>query len=262
MDLDDTSNEVIELEGFNPVADTNGSFIMGLERFDTSQVDAVTVYGAGCGAGERAEVVTNELRRLFPTASITVHSDLLAVARSGLRDYPGMAIILGTGMNVGWYDGDALDQRLPSLGYLIGDEGSGADIGRHFLNDLYYDRIDRDVVDKLFPDGAPPLAETIQRVYCGRAQNRALASFAQLLSDHLDLPYVRELIESRFSSFAKLVRENFLKNERERMVVSGGVGSGFSDLLDPILRSRLHAVNITFLRDPMEGLRSYHLEQR
>src|SRR5690606_20564764 len=102
---------------------------------------------------------------LWPSARIVVDSDLVGAARGLCGTTPGLVLILGTGMNAGWYDGAALHQPMPSLGWILGDEGSGADIGRTLLRDAFYKRMPADVSQALFGDAGPDLDEVLREVH-------------------------------------------------------------------------------------------------
>ena len=248
---------LVKLKGFNPVAQRGSSFIEGLERLQPKSIKELTIYGAGCGSEDRKNTVRQLAEQVFSNADITVHPDLLGVARALLGREKGIAAILGTGMNVAYYDGDQLHQRVPSLGYLMGDEGSGADIGKHFLRDLFNRRIPIDLIVKVFPNGNPALAKTISQVYGHEAQNRAMASYVGPLAPYQEETYVKELVSASFKRFTALVQEHHPEEEFGNMVVSGGVAAGFKGILRPVLEEA-GVRELKVAEDPLEGLLAFH----
>jgi len=257
LNVDQGMASLVKLKGFNPVADRGTGFIQGLEQLTPNEVDHLTIYCAGCGTEERQAQVKALAAHVFSNAAIVVHSDLLAVARAFLGTTSGMAAILGTGMNVAYYDGNQLIQRVPSLGYLMGDEGSGADIGRQFLKDLFNRRIPIELIVKVFPNGNPGLGATIKEVYGNEAQNRAMASYAGLLATAQDHAYVQELVGEAFKRFSALIKEHHQEGELQRISVSGGIAAGFQVLLEKELK-HTGFEEVAVAADPLEGLLTYH----
>ena len=160
-------------------------------------------------------------------------------------------------MNMAYYDGVQLHQRVPSLGYLMGDEGSGADIGKHFLKDLFNRRIPIELIVKVFPNGNPALSKTISQVYGHEAQNRAMASYVGPLAPYQSEPYVKDLVSAAFARFSALMQEHHPAEELETMAVSGGVAEGFKSILRPVLEGA-GVRQLTVSEDPLEGLLAFH----
>src|SRR5690606_39215318 len=139
------------LPGYNPLSGDAGIFSNGVkEYFDRNcaqvfEAVELNVYGAGCGTAERQDLMSGALRTLWPEAKIAVDSDLMAAALGLCDGSPALVVILGTGMNAGHFDGRVLHRPMPSLGYILGDEGSGADIGKTLLQDAFYRRMPPDV---------------------------------------------------------------------------------------------------------------------
>lgn len=257
LDLETGMSSLLKLKGFNPVANRGAGFIAGIERLDPENVHELSIYGAGCGSEVRRQEVKTLAQKDFPNATINVQSDLLAVARALFGNGIGMVAILGTGMNVAHYDGEKLHQRVPSLGYLLGDEGGGSDIGKHFLNDFFNARVPIELIVKVFPNGNPALAKTISEVYGHEAQNRALATYTKALAGYQDHAYVQALVGSAFKRFTDLIAEHHPRHETQRIGVSGGVAAGFEGILKPALKE-IGAKDISIVADPLEGLLNYH----
>jgi glucosamine kinase len=259
----DAEPRVIEgLPGFNPAVGDPVVFQEALrERFDGEglTVSSVHAYGAGCGHVDRAARLERVLRSVWPATEVSVASDLLGAARGSLGDRSGFVLILGTGLNAGWFDGIRLHQPMPSLGYILGDEGSGADIGKHAVIDALHGRMPKPVMERVFPGGID-VATTVAEVYRGTAPQAWLASFTERIAG-VEHPYAQALIVARFQALADRLVEHFPADQRAVVEATGSVAFGLQGMLREVLaarRMRLNAVQ----RSPMAGLLRYHAALR
>lgn len=228
------------LPGFNPAVGAPDGFVRAVsERFTTEGlvVDELFAYGAGCGTPERAARMQDALLSVWPNTRVEVHSDLLGAAHGLLGDRSGLVLILGTGMNAGWSDGTKLLLPMPSLGYILGDEGSGADIGKHLLRAALHGQVPRDLMERIFPDGLSA-TEVVERLYRGDSPQAWLASFAGTLARAIDHPWARAFVLSRFGLLAELLTVHFPEGQRADIVATGSVAHGMSDLLRSVLGER------------------------
>jgi glucosamine kinase len=253
------------IPGFNAAAATAERLLTGLEEWadavpELRAAERIAVYGAGCGAPERQERVRTALKGFWNDAEIRVDSDLLGAARAAYGGGKGIILILGTGMNAGRFEDDRLTATMPSLGYIIGDEGSGADIGRQLYRDVFQGRMPADLAEALFGTGGPDLQAVIAQVYRGEAPARFLAAQAVKLVPHLEDPYVHGMITARFRELCTLLADFFPEEQRAQLAAVGSVAHGFRDLLGPCLAEQGMALNVA-LADPMEGLLRYHRER-
>lgn len=218
----------------------------------------IVAYGAGCGTKARADRLRTVLAEVWPQAQIRVETDLLGAARGLYGNDAGLVLILGTGMNAGYYDGSFLHLPMPSLGYILGDEGSGADIGKHLLRDALYGVLPGPLKERLFPNGLV-LPEVLEATYRSPAPQAYLASFTALLADHIEDTYVHDLIASRFFALTRLLARCFSAQELHQVRASGSVAFGFRQLLTEALEHR--GMQLTGVeRDPMPGLVAYHAQ--
>lgn len=219
---------------------------------------SVIVYGAGCSSGPRQTIMRDALAPLWPEGTpIQVESDLLGAARGLCGVGTGLALILGTGMNAGHYDGSRLYTPMPSLGWILGDEGSGADMGRTLLQDAFYRRMPEEVRQAIFGAEGPDVETVLEEVYRAPFPARSMAARTARLAPLLDLPYVRELIVSRFHALAEVLVTFFPPERCAEVYATGSVAWGFRELLGEVLLDRgmtLMAVE----RDPLPGLVRYH----
>jgi glucosamine kinase len=246
------------LPGFNPAVGDPRVFIAALrDRFHSEAISATEVfaYGAGCGTLQRATRMAEVLLSVWPQARVDVASDLMGAAHGLLGDQPGLVLILGTGMNAGWYTGAALHQPMPSLGYILGDEGSGADIGKQAVTDALHGRMPQEIRTHLFPDdfGMPLVVE---QLYRGSAPQAWLASFVEPLGGMMDHPYVLDLIASRSKLLVRQLRNYFPAEQCMQIHATGSVAFGFQTVLANVLEEAgMHLSEVQ--RSPLPGLLNY-----
>ncbi len=162
--------------------------------------ETVEFYGAGC-RGEAAESVKRVLRKLFNTENITVESDLLGAARALCGESEGIACILGTGSNSCFYDGEKIAANVSCLGFILGDEGSGAVLGRRLVGDAVKGALPECVVAALWEACPGGVDEVLRRVYKETFPNRFLASLAPVLHRFRHEPAVHQLLVDEFKRF-------------------------------------------------------------
>ncbi len=256
------AQEAIVLErlpGFNPAVGVPDAFVHAVrERFlaEGIGIEEVFVYGAGCGSPERALRMAEAVLSIWPKARVDVASDIMGAARGLLGERIGLVLILGTGMNAAWYDGKSLHQPMPSLGYILGDEGSGADIGKRIVRDALHGRLPDELLALAFPQGVNK-EEVLDQVYRGAAPQAWLASFTGKLAPALAHPYMAGLLRSRFSVLARLLSRYFQEGQRGAVCATGSVAHGFSEPLRSALAEegiRLSGVHPS----PLPGLLRYH----
>ncbi|MFN3875971.1 MAG: hypothetical protein ACK4L7_08685, partial [Flavobacteriales bacterium] len=190
-------------------------------------------------------------------AVIAVRTDLEGAARGLCGAEAGLVVILGTGSNAGWWDGARLLATFPSLGYVLGDEGSGADIGRALLQDAFYRRMPEAVRVALFGHDGPVLAEVLAAVYRSPFPSRALAGYAGRLAAVAEHPYARGLVESRFQAFIEAIKPFFTAAQRARVYATGSIAYAHRELLaDCLLDHGMGLVSTE--RDPLSGLVRWH----
>ncbi|MCB0790252.1 MAG: hypothetical protein H6595_03860 [Flavobacteriales bacterium] len=214
----------------------------------------VMVYGAGCGTRKRGERVRMLLGKVFKEADIVVADDLLGAARALFGDRGGHALILGTGMNAGHFDGRKIDHRIRSIGYILGDEGSGADIGRCLFRDALRGDMPRHVEEALFGgDGLDPSA-VVETIHRSASTAMALAGPVKHLGQVREDPYVHQLLRERFGAMALQVGRE-LGAGTFRAV--GSVAWAFASELRDAFQEHGSMLD-TVVRDPMDGLIAYH----
>ena len=217
-----------------------------------SAINRIQFYGAGCTAANTA-IVESLLTELFPAARVEVGTDLLGAARALFADRPGIACILGTGANSGLYNGRLMVANTPPLGYILGDEGSGANLGIRFLNALYKGRLPRHVAEDFERETQLTYADIIGRVYREPMANRFLASLTPFIHSQLYVPEVSRLVEEAFSDF---FRRNLSPYGRRDLPVGfvGSIAFHFSQQLSRVAQREGYTMG-EIVKAPIEKLK-------
>ncbi len=229
-----------------------------LPQLSTVKIEAIYFYGAGCTL-EKIPGMCRLLGELFPGVIVEVSSDMLGAARALCGRQPGVTCILGTGSNSCLYNGKEITQQISPLGFILGDEGSGAVLGKRLVGDLLKEQMEPGLKEAFLAEYGLTPAEIIQRVYREPYPNRFLASFTPFLRAHKGKECVRKLLLSCFDDF---FRRNVLPYNRLDLPVHliGGLTVAFSEEIAAAAHScGLNIGNI--LSDPMEGLIKFHSEE-
>lgn len=221
-----------------------------------ADVDNVFFYGAGCIAG-RTVVVSESIQSILVDARIYVADDLLGAARALCGHKAGIACILGTGSNSCLYDGENIVAHTPALGYVLGDEGSGAVLGRKFLNAVLKQTLPENIRKRFLQESGLDMAEVINRVYRSPAPNRFLASMSKYIHGYLDEKEVRDIVIDNFEDF---IRNNILAyGDKFRTInVVGSIAYHYKEqLTEAASRNGFQIGKI--IKSPIEGLIEYHM---
>lgn len=222
-------------------------------------------YGAGC-TPEKKIFVQKALEAVFKKAEVHVESDMLGAACGLLGHQPGVACILGTGSGSCCYDGEKIDWCVPSLGYILGDEGSAAVLGKRLVGDLLKNQLGDDLKELFFKEYETSMADIIEKVYRQPFPNRFLAKLSKFCADHIEDPRIHALV---YDHFVQFIRRNLLQyfhtSEQGKSVFSEAKPVSFVGSIayyyKPILEEAMRAEKLplgTVLKDPIEGLKEYH----
>ena len=214
-------------------------------------------YGSGVTPLQR-EPMCQLLCEAFPEASeVTAESDLLGAARALCQHQEGVACILGTGANSCLYDGQQIVKNTPALGYILGDEGSGAVLGIRFLNALYKGALPDSLRREFETQMGLSMSDVINRVYRQPLANRWLASLSTFIHSHVDLPEVSAMVTENFRCF---IRRNVLPYGRKDLPLNavGSIAWHYRDQLQEAAEVEDFTLG-TVVQSPMDGLISYHL---
>lgn len=229
-----------------------------LPRLATDEPEAVYFYGAGCGFPDKIETMRRAIAgHLRVKGAVEVSTDMLAAARGLCGHTPGIACILGTGSNSCYYDGKEIACNVSPLGFILGDEGSGACLGKLLVGDLLKNQLAPGLKEEFLQQFHLTPAEIIDRVYRKPFPNRFLASLSPFLAQHLEEPCIHALVLESFKAFLK---RNVMQYEgcRENPVhFVGSVAYHYREVLAEAARETgIRLGNV--LKSPMEGLIGYH----
>lgn len=225
-------------------------------------VDAVYYYGSGCGSEANREAAAQFLRvRFEEAAEVVVTHDLMAVCHAVLGHDKGIACILGTGANSCLYDGKEIVDQAVSLGYLVGDEGSGCYLGRKVVRAYFYDLMPPELKLLFEQTYHLEIKDFIDNVYHQTGASKYLAGFAKFAGDHQEHPFISQLVKGCFQEFVQVFVLRYSEAPSLPVSFVGSVAYHFQ----PLLRECLEAEGLTLDRvcqAPAEGLVRYYGGER
>lgn len=253
-------NEIVT-DGINPFYQTDMEIIALLDdqlipKLEKIDIDNIYFYGAGCSFPEKKILVSRALVRFFGNSMIEIQSDLLGAARSLFQHGKGIACILGTGSNSCYYNGKEIEQNVSPLGFILGDEGSGAVLGKLFIADCLKNQLPAELKEKFLTSYELTQEMILENVYKKPFPNRFLAQFTPFLLENIEEPSIFNLVYDSFDAF--LVR-NVMQYPLEDTLVGcvGSVAYYFRDTLE-IVASERRIVISDIVQNPMKGLVKYH----
>lgn len=221
-------------------------------------IERIYYYGAGCRGGEYNRAVEKALRNSFPSSVIAVDSDMAGAARALCGTQPGIACILGTGSNSCLYDGEKIIDTIAPLGYILGDEGSGAVLGRMLISDVFKKQLPPELCLKFRERFDLDMDQVIQRVYGSPEANRFLASLTPFLAEYIEEPAIHRLVLNAFKAFFVRNVAHYMAYKTLPVNFVGSVAYHFRDVLGEAA-SAIDCNIGKIIPSPMEGLISYHL---
>ena len=261
---DGNSTNFFSGNGFNPVHTGAEAVERAVSQaivgnVDPGTIDEIFFYGAGCIGGDASEKVSGVLAKIFPSAKINTHSDLVAAGRALFKTDSGIAAILGTGCNSGVYIDGEITEHIPPMGYILGDEGSGASIGKRLVNAIYKREIP-DMYRQMFErECMIGYDDVIYGVYRSETPAQFLASLVPFINDHIGDNIFRNLVLTEFDLF---INRNIIRLNRPKNFGIGFVGSiayNFADILKDA--ARFHGLSIySIIQRPIQRLAEYHNE--
>lgn len=223
----------------------------------SNDVEKICFYGAGCIKGHNSHVVENGLMQFFNKALAEINDDMIGAARALFGKAAGIACILGTGANSCKYDGGNITEKISALGFILGDEGSGAYLGKQLINNYFKKIMPGDLSEKFRNEYGSVEGDILNHVYKQPSANSYLAKFTYFLSKNIDHPYVRELLSDGFDAF---IRNNVSKYKDYQKYTVGFVGSiayHFSEILENVcLKNNVKFGHI--IEKPINGLIHFH----
>ena len=251
-------------EGYNPYFVDTAYIVNSLKKhlpagISNNEVGEVYYYGAGCFPGKDF-VLTDSLKTFFGKAKIFIELDLLAAARALLGSSPGFAAILGTGTNTCLYDGQKITENIDSLGYILGDEGSGAAMGKKLLGDYIRGYMPGEITSLFYERFHLDKEAIFERLYGEPLGNIFCADFGKFVGEHINNPYFYDLVKNSFHDLFQNLVSRYYNYTSLSFNCVGTVGYIFKDiLLDVAGEFGMSPGKI--IKAPIDGLVEYHMEQ-
>ena len=254
--------ETLVSPGINPYYQSNEEIVQAqaeaLTWLQGKAIHHAFYYGTGITGEEKKEQIRGFLAPFLPEANVSIENDLIAAAHALCGNDRGIACILGTGSNSGYFEGGNLVEQVPPLGFWLGDEGSGGNLGKRLVLAYLHHDMPTDVRDLFIKRfGALSRLDILEKAYQGEFPNRWFASFSKFLFDHRRHPFCYQLIVDSFTEFV----EKYVLKYSQKMDVpihfTGSVAFYYSDILKRVITSfKLRVGHIS--EGPMAGLTLFH----
>jgi N-acetylglucosamine kinase-like BadF-type ATPase len=258
---DNGSIETCQTSGINPMYQDEEAILKLLQQEITLHIpDGVKLffYGAGCINNQANGIVQQALDGFFHSSAVSVETDLMAAARSLCQQAEGIACILGTGSNSCYYNGKEITRHVSPLGYMLGDEGSGAVIGRKFIADLLKNQLPKYIRDRFFSSTNFTAHQLLENVYKKPFPNRFLAQFTRFIHENMNECSLRNLVKDNFNDFFTRNIRQYPEAQHLPIQFTGSIAFYFEILLRDSANESGFRIGI-ITKSPMEGLIKYHL---
>lgn len=200
-------------------------------EINPAEIQQTHFYGSGCASGKTKPTVYKALNTLFPNSTIEIDTDLMAAAKALFFNQKGIAAILGTGSNSCLYDGQQIIETLPSLGFILGDEGGSVHMGKLLITDYLNNQIPKDLHKILSSQFSLSQEVILSRLYKEPYPNRFLSSFGGFLHQNIQSEYIQTLIKKSFSSFLEMYICKYTNFRNYPLRITGSTGFFFKDQL-------------------------------
>lgn len=264
--IDGNEVKVMSTRGINPYHSSEQEIEEELETLDLEgkerDILEIYFYGSGVGNAEMKDVIRKKLQqRIGVHPYIQVNDDLLGVARSLFQEKSGIACILGTGSNSGFYMDGEISDKVPAMGYSLGDEGGGTDIGKRLVNALHKRNLNEKLGKSLIAEEGLTMDQILENVYQRPHANRYLASLTKVAAKHIDDPEVREIVAQAFEAFIDKNISKYSHFSSMEIGFAGSVAFHFREILEEVLQK--HGLNCgQIVAAPIEGLVTFHQRER
>ncbi|TVQ14401.1 MAG: ATPase [Bacteroidetes bacterium] len=255
-----TTQTDCETAGINPFFQQSSDIVKTLATefsIPVQGLDSIYFYGAGAANEAKKQELFNALQEYFKTETIIVESDLLAAAHSLCGNQPGIAAIMGTGSNSCYYDGTKIVANVSPLGYILGDEGSGAVLGRKLLSEILKNQFPQHLIKLFFETCSETPAQIMENVYRKPFPNRYMARFTRFLSANIQEEAVHNLVLNSFVEFYQRNIKQYSQAGNLPVHFTGSIAWHFREVLKEAAEKTGFSMG-KVCQHPMEGLISYH----
>ncbi|UMQ40030.1 ATPase [Chryseobacterium sp. Y16C] len=264
--LDDFKNVFLKTEtiGFNPNFISKELIVPEIEKNTslTSVKNSITrifFYGSGCGVRQNCITIEEEVGRVFTNAEIIVKEDLTAAAYAAYNGKPTIVCILGTGSNSCYFDGENLKIKLPSLGYLVGDEGSGSAIGKQLVRRFFMQKLPDDLSCEFEKTYKLTVDETLKNMYHTPRPNAYLANFNKFVVERKDHPYFQKMVFDEMMNFFDYQVLPYEESKEAEINFIGSIAYYYENILRSVA-AELHLNVGRIVQKPIESLVDYHIK--
>jgi N-acetylglucosamine kinase-like BadF-type ATPase len=256
--------EIISTIGLNPNFVTLESFkevlsskVLAVIKKTEDEIEDVWFYGAGCSGKVMENRIKDAFRSVLPSSRVFVYSDLVGAARGLLGKRKGFVCMIGTGSNSGYYDGVTITRNIPPLGFILGDEGSGASLGSKLLADFLRGIMPGGLAEEFRKSYGAEKDDIVSNVYRGVFPSKYISGFVQFLKDRISDEYCNNLVRSSFEEFVKRNLMLYNQTGETEIAVTGSVAWYFREILEEVFKEYGFIIS-TLTRGPIEGLIHYH----
>lgn len=228
------------------------------KNINPEKIDKVYFYGSGCSSPKMNAIIDDGLKPFFSFSSIEIESDLLGAARALFNKESGIALILGTGANTCVYNGSNIVKNIPSLGYVLGDEGGGDYLGKLFITELLYGKLSKEITDDFLSAFNLSTKDIIYKIYKEPNPNRFLASFCNYISKHSQDSTIEKIIMKSFTDLFLNHITKYDNYENYKIRVTGSVGFYFQEQLKEVAKEFNTQIDL-FVQNPILKLAQYHI---
>lgn len=253
----------ISTEGLNPYYHTTETIREVLQahlvdKLEPEDIDHIYFYGAGCDTEEKSRVVERAIEFWFNEAEIKIFHDLLGAARACFYDEAGIACILGTGSNSCLYDGKKIAEHIPSLAFILGDEGSAGYFGKKIINSYFRFELPDELKGDLEEHYNMSLEYITRGLYDNSQKSRFIASYGSFLGEHVDHPFIKKMLYEGFENFITRIVMKYTNAKNYEVRFIGSVAHAHREMIKEILEENSMKPGL-FVRKPMERLVEFHI---
>lgn len=255
-----------QTQGFNPYTQSKDQIANILHeevmpRVKGYHIASIYFYGAGCSSAENKTLMHDRFKECFRNAEIEIEHDLMGAARALWYDNEGIVGILGTGSNSCVYDGKDIVDSIPSLGFILGDEGSGAYMGKKLLRDYLYSKMPEYVHAKIYDRFGLESSTILDHIYKKNNPNRWLAGFSTFIAENIEEDYFNSLVIQSFRDYFEVHISQYPGFQDLPFGVVGSIGYVYKPQLEIV--SVEYGVNLTkLIKSPIDELVNYHLTRK
>lgn len=264
--LDDFKKEFLKTEtiGFNPNFINRELIVPEIEKNSSlilvkNSITKIFFYGSGCGVKQNCETIEEELKKIFTKAEIVVREDLMAAAYAAYGGKPAVVCILGTGSNSCYFDGENLKIELPSLGFLMGDEGSGSAIGKQLVRRYFMKKLPADLHTEFEQSYGLKIEEVLNNMYHSPRPNAWLADFNKFVIERKEHPYFKNMVYEEMKNFFEYQVIPYEESKDAEINFIGSIAYYYEHILRSVAEEfQLHVGHV--VQKPIESLVDYHIK--